>query len=386
MAREQKIVARDFLGLGNIRSTPQGENSRLLETRKEMHQGRHYLGVSHSMWNTAATMHSLRNLQEGTSVDQNLSNPPLPHLLQDIDNHNQRKTLRSKSFTLDHTALREDHGDNSFLQSAVWSSQGNLATGGHFMARAGRCFGQLPLPSSILTVPLVGDNPQTKARMLSSEKQSNAQLTIFYAGNVNVYDDISLDKALAIMHLAASGSSCTTKNAPADQQFGLSNAATSESRPGSPQHHHSTSAKKQELQLNAPSAQLAADRASQNSPATKQTEPSKPLIPCAGQPVVYRALPQARKASLARFLEKRKERVQSKSPYPSTKPSSEQALLPGERFSSSNNDAISPTPWDECVDKKPVPMSCWMEEMTSAAAKTGFVAESRMVGEGETDV
>ncbi|KAH9305964.1 hypothetical protein KI387_010368, partial [Taxus chinensis] len=39
-----------------------------------------------------------------------------------------------------------------------------------------------------------------------AEKQSgSAQLTIFYGGMVNVYDDISADKAQAIMLLASSG-------------------------------------------------------------------------------------------------------------------------------------------------------------------------------------
>ncbi|GLJ10346.1 hypothetical protein SUGI_0126580 [Cryptomeria japonica] len=94
------------------------------------------------------------------------------------------------------------------------------------------------------------------------EKQSrvSAQLTIFYGGTVNVYDDISADKAQAIMLLASSGN---------HGGFG------SQSPP-----------------------EKSVSLAVYNQPARKISD-----------------LPIARKQSLQRFLEKRQDRRQAKTPY-----------------------------------------------------------------------
>ncbi|XP_057726626.1 protein TIFY 10A isoform X1 [Arachis stenosperma] len=107
----------------------------------------------------------------------------------------------------------------------------------------------------------------TKLLMCSALKDGKgAQLTIFYGGEVMVFDDIPAEKAEEILSLAKRGNSCAC-------------ASTQHTRP----------------YLFQPHSQL-------------QSAP------------VVGDLPIARKASLHRFLEKRKDRIASKAPYQSSSP------------------------------------------------------------------
>ncbi|KAH9562116.1 hypothetical protein CY35_05G056900 [Sphagnum magellanicum] len=136
--------------------------------------------------------------------------------------------------------------------------------------------------------------------------RATAQLTIFYAGMVHVYDDIPLNKAQAIMLLAGSG------NARSSNRINLpGRGATAQlfSAPN-PQLGPSTSVP--------PVAQAAT---------AAMTDLSWPVLPKLAANVIPRSpiaktvdvvkeLPQARQASLARFLENRKDRVRMKAaPY-----------------------------------------------------------------------
>ncbi|CAN5951425.1 unnamed protein product [Sphagnum jensenii] len=100
-------------------------------------------------------------------------------------------------------------------------------------------------------------------------QQRTAQLTIFYAGVVNVYDDISLEKAQAIMMLAGNANSQFSTHTDAPTSVGSS-------RPFS--------------------APMSGPQPSPASPAPPTTQ------------TTTTAGVTARKASLARFLEKRKDR------------------------------------------------------------------------------
>ncbi|XP_061363524.1 protein TIFY 3-like [Gastrolobium bilobum] len=106
---------------------------------------------------------------------------------------------------------------------------------------------------------------------LSEDRFSTAQLTIFYGGDINVYDNIPVDKAQAIMLLASESS--------------LSNIAATEI----PKKH-----------MEAPSYR------------SNVTPINKPKI----------GIPMARRYSLQCFLKKRRNRILEKSPYASPSNSS----------------------------------------------------------------
>ncbi|XWS22868.1 hypothetical protein CRYUN_Cryun29cG0073000 [Craigia yunnanensis] len=173
---------------------------------------------------------------------------------------------------------------------------------------------------------------------------SPAQLTIFYAGTVNVYDDITPEKAQAIMFLAGNGSSMASNVAhpkvqvqkpiskpvqvdsvPPNQLIntqlssGISIPLSVSSHTGAQSRSGSTST--DELMV-------CKTTGSPTTPINK-VEPPKLVNTMGSVAATGRmpSVPQARKASLARFLEKRKERVMSAAPYDLSKKSQHYATL-----------------------------------------------------------
>ncbi|WRX14723.1 Tify domain - like 2 [Theobroma cacao] len=155
---------------------------------------------------------------------------------------------------------------------------------------------------------------------------SPAQLTIFYAGTVNVYEDITPEKAQAIMYLAQNGSSVASSVAhpkvqvqtpiskpvqvdsvPANQLIntqlssGLSSPLSVSSHNGAQSRSGSTTTDEV----------MACKSTGTPTTAISKMEPPK-MVNTMGSVAatsMMPSVPQARKASLARFLEKRKERL-----------------------------------------------------------------------------
>ncbi|XP_021722510.1 protein TIFY 6B-like [Chenopodium quinoa] len=176
--------------------------------------------------------------------------------------------------------------------------------------------------------PVVGS---TDLKSSSSIAIGSCQLTLFYNGSVCVYDNVSPEKAQAIMLLAGNGESKNPTSSPAaipslpkvqpsvPMQRLLANDAAIPNQ---------SAGLLSTISLPPPISSLPAVATSSAVEAT----PIKPVmappahVKCpeppksgasvgAGVKSVLSAVPQARKASLTRFLEKRKERVTAASPY-----------------------------------------------------------------------
>ncbi|KAL5201898.1 hypothetical protein ABZP36_036252 [Zizania latifolia] len=178
-------------------------------------------------------------------------------------------------------------------------------------------------------------------------KAKTAQLTIFYAGSVNVFNNISPEKAQEIMFLASRGSlpnsPSTVARMPEAPAFAPAKVSVPEVSPAKPMLLQKpqlvsppVSAISNPMSIVSQAASLPRSASSSNIDSTVPNS-SRPLavpvpptsLPASTQPdtlatttaaaIMPRAVPQARKASLARFLEKRKERVTTVAPYPSAK-------------------------------------------------------------------
>ncbi|XP_043701839.1 protein TIFY 6B-like isoform X2 [Telopea speciosissima] len=153
-------------------------------------------------------------------------------------------------------------------------------------------------------------------------KPSGTQLTIFYAGSVVVYDDVSPEKAQAIMFLAGNGASITNQRSqvptptlkPAVVEGVHGNQSHSPSpcacRPSLPSVASHSGAQSGSGSSNSDEGMAAKSKGTLTTPSSSQAEAPVMATPISSTATTLMptAVPQARKASLARFLEKRKER------------------------------------------------------------------------------
>ncbi|KAK1288973.1 Protein TIFY 10A [Acorus calamus] len=138
------------------------------------------------------------------------------------------------------------------------------------------------LLSSLETPPSAGLFPLGDTKTDSSETESvvpeRGQMTIFYAGRVIVFDNFTAEKAKKVMDLASKATNNSNNN--------NNNVSSAQSAPAPAAPLHGL-----RDNLDVPPRAIASD------------------------------LPIARKASLHRFLEKRKDRITSKAPYQTSSPS-----------------------------------------------------------------
>ncbi|GAB2279957.1 hypothetical protein Dimus_014593 [Dionaea muscipula] len=206
---------------------------------------------------------------------------------------------------------------NSFSNPSLANSGQNLvgtALKQQFLAGV-----PLAVPSSV--GPIVG---VTEPWYNFKASTARGQMTIFYAGTVNVYDDISPEKAQAIMLLAGNGSSICLNQSPQQVQAPSPKPVVATSDLVSNQPINSQPNTDPPAHTGPGSASNSNDETVANKTSGVSTAPvGKPepqrivssLSPIPLTTMIPSAVPLARKASLARFLEKRKERVMSIAPY-----------------------------------------------------------------------
>ncbi|KAH9794596.1 protein TIFY 6B [Citrus sinensis] len=200
--------------------------------------------------------------------------------------------------------------------------------------------GGIPVTSPHTVLPTIGSFGGVHESWNNIKTRGSPQLTIFYAGTVNVFEDISPEKAQAIMLLAGNGSFIapimaqpkvqvqapsskpTTVDGVTGNQPVSTPPGTGHSSPISVSSHTGTQSASGSTSTEEPMAAKTIGLTTTHicKPETPNMEKAvgsvaATAVTSAGHSNFYKGIPQARKASLALFLEKRKQRVMTVAPY-----------------------------------------------------------------------
>lgn len=314
--------------------------------------------------NDTAESRKLFHVANG-NPDQHLGAYPATFLAHTVDERRyfDHSIEQAQAFVTEKPRLLSSDA-NEFLVSPFKEQSEAISCGQHFSS----------IPSTKQASVWCGTSPSSVgttrigAASNASGKLGNAQLTIFYAGDVNVYDNVSPEKAQKIMLLAGSTNSVSATGTDSYPQRFTPLAIDGHSRPATPTRYpslpnaltsmnsqassencnmcvpHHTQKTQLSSQPSQPTRSFSGDEDFQINnrigAASSQQEPEKQLASGVTPTVIKRALPQARKASLARFFESRKGRVL---------PNKANAVESPDQSSSMTEKSFSSTPYfDRC--------------------------------------
>lgn len=224
---------------------------------------------------------------------------------------------------------------------------------------------QQPL-GGIPVFPFMGPIAGTYApRNISKPIPGKAQLTIFYGGMAYVYDEVPPEKAQALIFMAGNGSSMTANAVNPRPQ--VLQATIPKPRVADGVHAHqshtaspcsglsSSTSVASHSGIQSRSGSCYTDDLVARTPIRAFAPSTQPELPKAHTPIdsasgthIPAEVPQARKASLARFLEKRKERMTNTNPYTKRTPESGFGSCGAGSADKSLTSSFTTQPW--CVD------------------------------------